>query len=268
MDNLGIQNAEDIPKQFQILIEGKDALSLEEQSAIQARPKVQTHTDNGIMTPEEDFYYWNFDWDDRVRAYDSTIPYFVFWTGLSGIGVDDGENVSVIKQIFMYPALVFAAFWVVTLTPAKLLYTFLGLSFGKATVRDYTIDNWNTFISFFDAIYMVFFNPFRIIIDVLLLLPIDIILYLIQLGTWLVINSPILGYFLVYGWEIMFRRQYWVAMYIIFHFEDFKESTGGAIVWYYLFWWATVIWWYLNYMQMAFGMSYRFNDTGYYYYTD
>jgi hypothetical protein len=215
----------------------------------------------------DDYYFWFFDFDDKVRVYEHTLPFYATWAGLSGFGVDLTESTKIpfFKELLMYPMLVFVSFVVVFFTPARLLYTFLELISFNSSLTDYTIDNWNTFLSFFDAFYMVFLSPFDIFVRLLVLLPIDIVWYLSQLFSWIGVNIPIFLYYIAYGWEIMFNRLYYYSMYIIFHFLEFKENTGLVIIWYYFFWWAMVMWWQLNYLFMTFGGNYwyYYNDVGY-----
>ena len=56
---LGVSSYEDVPKEFQILIEGKDALSQEEQMLLQSGPRVQDHEEAGMMS-YDDFYFFYF----------------------------------------------------------------------------------------------------------------------------------------------------------------------------------------------------------------
>jgi hypothetical protein len=109
---------------------------------------------------------------------------------------------------------------------------------------------------------MVFLSPWDVVIDFFILLPIDIIWYMTQVFTWLGLNAPVLFYYSIYGWDILYGRLYWIALYIIFHFDEFKESTGLEIIWAYVFWWFYIFVWYANYLSMAFGWSYIDQDTG------
>ena len=122
-----------------------------------------------------------FTYEDRVRAYDQTTAWFVTWFGISGIGNTFRNEVKVpfLREVLMYPFLVFASFVTVFFAPAKLLYTFLKLLFGRSSFKEYFIDNWNTMLSVSDAFWMTFVSPIDAFVNVFLLLPLDCILWLL-----------------------------------------------------------------------------------------
>lgn len=176
------------------------------------------------MLSIDNYHFLGFNWEERVRAYEHMVTYFVQWAGISGIGVEnaDASKIPFFKELLMYPVLCFAAFSVVLLTPMKLFYNLMKfITFSYNTFWGWFVDNWNTAISLLDAFYMVFLSPFDVLFDFFILLPIDIIWWFTQLVTWFGINLPIMWYYSVIGFEIMYGRLYWLAMWIIFHFEDF-----------------------------------------------
>ena len=157
----------------------------------------------------------------------------------------------------MYPILAFASFVTIFFAPAKLLYNIVGLLTFQRTFMNYFIDNWNAFLSIFDALYMMFLSPIDVFVNFFLLLPLDIAVYLSQVASWFAINWPILTYYTFYGLEILNGRLYWLALWIIYHYNDFKDLAAKddefpIIVWTYLFWPFMLIFWYCEYLYMIF----------------
>lgn len=258
MKYLEVSTYDDVPKVIQILIEGNDALSQEEKMAVQAtRPQVQTHSEAGMIS-YDDFYFWYFDYEDRVIAYDAFVAYYPTWTGLSGVGEADPLKIPFITEFLMYPVLFFAGFSVILLTPFKFFYIFLELILWKVSPADYGVNAWNVVVSFVDALYMIFLSPFDILFKMFILLPFDVFNYLVQLGSWLIINFPTTVWYFNRGWEILYGRLYWLAMWIIFHYDDFKTEALDSIVWIYIFWPFMVLYWYADYLLMAFGWNYYY----------
>ena len=251
-----------MPKEFQILMDGKDSLSKEEQMTIQSSgPVVESHTDDTDMVTLDDFSFLGWDYEDRIRAYDHTINYNITWIGISGFGVVT-DDIPFFRELLMYPVLVFASALLVFFTPAKLFYTLIGLLTFKISLWGYFAENWNTFVSVIDSFYMVFLSPWGILVDFFLLLPLDVIIWMGQVLSWFGINFPVLLYYLVYGFKVLYGRLYWVSLYLIYHFVEYKDSdgAGGSTVFAYFFWWAVILIWYLDYLTMTFGWSYWFND--------
>lgn len=165
----------------------------------------------------------------------------------------------------MYPILVFASFLTIFFAPAKLLYNLVGLVTFSMTFTDFFVDNWNAILSSFDALYMTFLSPIDAFVNLFALLPLDIAVYLSQVASWFVLNVPIMTYYTFFGLEILNGRLYWVALWIIFHFTEFKDlvaedNSFPVVVWFYLFWPFMIIYWYGNYLWMAFGWTFWFND--------
>lgn len=221
------------------------------------------HYNETLGGPDE-FHLIGFNWDERVRAYNSTTTWFVKWVGLSGFGGDlrNDPDVPILREILMYPFLVFASFITVVFAPAKLLYIVLKLIMFRSTFRDLFVDGWNTLVSVSDAFYMTFLSPIDVFIDFFLLLPFDVFLWVLQLVTWLLINIPILLYTIVRGMEIVNQRVYWMALYFIYHFEIVKHElikepdTLWTLFLVYFTWPFLMLVAYVDYLWMAFGWTY------------
>ena len=169
-----------MPKEVQVLLDGGDVLSSEEKTQLgNGPPRVQDHYE-GDMLNKDDFHFFGFNWDERRRAYWSLIDWYVSWIGVSGFGKTyrDEPEVPFWREFLMYPLLLFASISVVILAPIKNLSTFLKLFFWRITLGEFFTEGWNTFVSVLDAFYMAFLSPFDVLINIFLLLPIDIFLWL------------------------------------------------------------------------------------------
>jgi len=185
------------------MLDGKDALSQEEQRVVQAgRPIVQDHFEEG-MTSLEDFWFFGFFEDEKIVAYDHTWNGGVKWLGISGLFLPEDEvkedKIPIFREVLMYPSLLFACFVVVIFTPAKLLYTLMGIVTFQTSLEDYIVDNWNTFGSFIDAFYMALLSPWDVVTNFFILFPLDILLYFGQAFAWLGVNFPVLWFYSVDG---------------------------------------------------------------------
>jgi hypothetical protein len=212
-----------------------------------------------------------FNYDDRVVAWEHTVEYFPLWFGFSGLGgfVRNEPKVPFWREFLMYPLLFLASFVVVIFSPFKYLDTFFRLFFFKMNLWEYITELWNIGISILDAFYMAFLSPVDIIINFFILLPLDIVWYLVQVATWLTINWPVISFYLLYGFDILNDRLYWMALFLIYHFVEFKDlmkqefDNDWKFLMVYLVLPFALPAFMFDYYTMAFGWGYTFEDVGY-----
>ena len=200
-----------------------------------------------------------FNYEDRVRAYDQTTPWYVTWLGISGIGhtFRDEPKVPFLREVLMYPFLVFASIVTVIFAPAKLLYIFMKFIMFRSSFKEFFVDNWNALLSVADAFWMTFLSPIDAFVNFFLLLPLDIFLWVLQAMSWFLVNLAVLMWIPIKGLEILNGRLYYIALHFIFHFEESQTDILAdgiwTIFWIYLAWPFGLIVYYIDYLWMTFG---------------
>ena len=144
----------------------------------------------------------------------------------------------------MQPILVLAFFTVNLLSPTDFLWFVFQLMLQEISFKTFFFRLWNDFVSIISAFYLVFKE--NALFNVLILLPVDIIWYVLQFIWWVIEVITIQWWFLWEGFLLLLRELYVGAYWIIMDNASFQNMVSENLGVYFFFFFTWPIWlvWY------------------------
>lgn len=130
---------------------------------------------------------------------------------------------------------------------------------------------WIYTVRISQALYWIFIGPLRPFIDLFILLPVDIALYVLQWLSWVFSIIPVFLWVLGLGYQAHQDRLYWLAVWMIIDFRGVYDAVSnsdgqGYVIMLYFLWPLLLAWWWAKFMVMQlpdYFNAYHYSDVGY-----